>query len=123
MPPKGLREGRALGAGETARLITPFSNDRIICYGSFDSSLILSLSLSHSLSPSHFSETKACVASRVNNGASSSNVASGNSEISECGMRTGEGGRCLGNRVDGSLQLIKNGCPWGICHSDLPLSP
>lgn len=48
MPPKGLREGRALGAGETARLITPFSNDRIICYGSFDSSLILSLSLSPS---------------------------------------------------------------------------
>lgn len=40
MPPKGPGEGRALGAGETARLIMLFSNDRIICYGSFDSSLI-----------------------------------------------------------------------------------
>ena len=58
MPPKGPREGRALGAGEAARLITLFSNDRIICYGSFDSSLIFSLSLSLSLC-SHLPETRA----------------------------------------------------------------
>lgn len=51
MPPQGLREGRALGAGETARLITLFSNDRIICYGSFDSSLIFCLSFPPSLPP------------------------------------------------------------------------
>ncbi|KAM7366317.1 hypothetical protein PAMP_015766 [Pampus punctatissimus] len=51
---------------------------------------------------------KACVARRANNGADSSNVASGNSEISECGMRPREkGGRYLGNGVDSSLKPIK----------------
>lgn len=67
-----------------------FSNDRIICYGSFDSSLIFSLT---SLPPYHLllPETAARLASRVNNGASS-NVASGNSEISEHGRHPGEGG-------------------------------
>lgn len=51
MPPKGPGEGRALGAGETARLIMLFSNDRIICYGSFDSSLIFFFSLAPLASP------------------------------------------------------------------------
>lgn len=89
MPPKGPGEGRALGAGETARLIMLFSNDRIICYGSFDSSLIFFFS---PLLHLHLPETKACAAYRLNNTASS-NVASGNSEISErVRQPEGEGG-------------------------------
>lgn len=65
----------------------------------------LSSSPSSSLPPSpyhlHLPETKACFARGANNSASS-NVASGNSEISECGRRPGEGeGGCLGNQEMG----------------------
>lgn len=66
-----------LGAGETARLIMLFSNDRIICSGSFDSSLIIS-----TLSPLASSLQRRHVLLHGVNNTASSNVASGNSEIS-----------------------------------------
>lgn len=63
-------EGAVLVAGEGGSL---FSNDRIISYGSFDSSLSLSLSHLHSLPIPHLAASRA-------NDAASSNVASGDGE-------------------------------------------
>lgn len=73
-----------------------FSNDRIIFYGSFESSLIFpppSLPASHPASP----ETRACVASSANHGASS-NVAM----VKYQGM---EGGPGRGDRYAGSRDM------------------
>lgn len=105
-------EGRALGAGETARLIMLFSNDRIICYGSFDSSLSSFFSPFPPSLHLHLPEMKACAVYRVNNTASS-NVASGNSEISACKAAKGEGGG-RGPEVwnDRSSQSVKVTLHW-----------
>lgn len=86
--------------------------------------IIWLLSRLHPLPPPyhlHFPETMARLASRVSNGASS-NVASGNSEISESGRLDWRGGGLMsGEPGDENLQLHTSGCQWDICHSDLPL--
>lgn len=135
MPPEPQgRQSVALWRGHHC-LIMLFPNDRIICYGSFDSFLVISLSFFLLLFPSlclsfslffFFSQMKALVALRVNNIACS-NVASGNSEISEHGRQPE--GRCrkewgwVGPEIseDRELQPIKMSEHAGCVSQTFPL--
>lgn len=114
MPPKSLGEGRALGAGETARLIMLFSNDRIICYGSFDSSHITSLCPASCIS---LKQRRVLLAGWAALLPLMCHLATVKYHCVE-DSQEGGGSRDSWGKGRWKPTTNKTACPWGISHSD-----
>lgn len=117
----GPRGRQSIRCWWAACLITLFSNDRIICYGSFESSLIFPPPPSCSYLP----EPKACAASGANNRASLLMWRRWNIRAWKTARR---GDRCAGSGESGACKSghprgytpFRPSSPWSFLKSHLP---